>query len=179
MSTRASRQTNNEIRMIKFQKKNTRDLIESLRIGAGSESARAVGGSGSESESGGSPSTIPNTTKVKELGDITSPLVIDFGIYDDRTLTGNVNGDTIITFANIPILLLTTLRLYIRSTDPIITIGGTIVSGVGSSPLVTTAVDEFLDITFWSTDQSTIIIGTVKKTIRQKRLQDFLKMLMQ
>ena len=136
MSTRASRQINNETRIIKFQKKNGRDLIESLRIGAGSEFGRATGGSGSESEGGGSPSTIPNTVKIKELGDITSPLEIDFQIHDDRSLTGNVDGDTVITFANIPALLLLSLRLYIRSADPIITIGGTIVSGVGSSPLI-------------------------------------------
>lgn len=163
MSTRASRQTNNETRIIKFQKKNTRDLIESLRVGAGSESARGIGGAGSESEGGGSPSTIPNVAKIKELGDITSPLIINFNVHDDRSLTGNIDGDTVITFANIPTLLLTTLRLYIRSTNPIITIGGTIVSGVGSSPLITTAVDDFLDITFWSVDQVNIIIGTVKK----------------
>ena len=163
MSTRASRQINNETRIIKFQKKNNRDLIESLRVSAGSESARGIGSSGSESESGGSPSISPNIAKAKELGDITSPLVIDFQIYDDRSLTGNVDGDTVITFANIPTLLLLSLRLYIRSTDPIITIGGTIVSGVGSSPLIVTAIGDFLDITLSSTDQSTIVIGTVKK----------------
>ncbi|MCH7560741.1 MAG: hypothetical protein IIC67_05140 [Thaumarchaeota archaeon] len=67
MSTRASRQINNETRIIKFQKKNGRDLIESLRIGAGSEFGRATGGSGSESEGGGSTSVSPNIVKEKEL----------------------------------------------------------------------------------------------------------------
>ena len=163
MSTRASRQTNNETRIIKFQKKNSRDLIESLRVGTGSESARAVGGSGSESEGGGAQGLNQTIQKIKELGDITSPLVIDFGIHDDRSLTGNVDGNTAITFAHIPTLLLCTLRLYVRSTDPIITIDGTIISGVGSSPLVETEIGDFLDISLSSTDQVNVIVGTVKK----------------
>ncbi|MBL4817982.1 MAG: fibronectin type III domain-containing protein [Deltaproteobacteria bacterium] len=162
MSTRATRQTNTESRIIKFQKKNNRDLLESLKIG-GSESARGIGSSGSESVDGGSPNINPNPLKISELGDITNPLVIDFGIHSDRQLTGNVDGNTTITFAHIPTLLLCTIRLHIRSTDPIITLGGTIVSGIGSSPLIVTAVNDFLDISFWSTDQSTINIGTTKK----------------
>ena len=56
-----------------------------------------------------------------------------------------------------------TLRLYIRSADPIITIDGNIASGVGSSPLIETAVDDFLDISLSSTNQTDVIIGTVKK----------------
>ena len=163
MSTRASRQTNNETRIIKFQKKNSRDLIESLRVGTGSEAARAVGGSGSESEGGGAQGLNQTIQKIKELGDITSPLIINFNVYDERSLTGNVDGNTAITFAHIPTLLLCTLRLYIRSTDPIITIGGTIVSGVGSSPLVETEIGDFLDISLSSTDQVNVIVGTVKK----------------
>ena len=105
----------------------------------------------------------PNNNLTSDLGDITTPLEIDFRLVNNRSLIGNVDGDTVITFVNIPILLEMTMRLYIRSTDPIITIGGTIVSGVGSSPLIVTAVDDFLDISISSTDQSTIVIGTVKK----------------
>jgi len=162
LSTRASRQTNNESRIIHFQKKNARDLIESLRVG-GEESGRGIGGSGSESEAGGGSNTNPNPVKLTELGDIISPLVIDFQIYDDRNLVGNVNGDTQITFINLPFLLFLNLRLIIKSVDPIITIAGQIVSGVGSVPLITTAVNDFLDITVGSDDQVTIFIGTVKK----------------
>jgi len=162
LSTRASKQTNNESRIIKFQKKNSRDLIESLRVG-GEEAGRGIGGSGSESEAGGGSNINPNPAKITELGDITSPLNISFNDYSDRTLVGNVNGNTTITFSNLPFLLFLNLRLIIKSVDPIITIAGQIVSGVGSSPLITTAVNDFLDITVGSDDQVTIFIGTTKK----------------
>lgn len=105
----------------------------------------------------------PSNNLPDDLGDIVSPLVIDFRKVNNRSLIGNISGNTIITFINIPVLLEMTLRLYIRSIDPIITIDGTIASGVGSVPLVVTAVNDFLDISLSSINQVDVIIGTVKK----------------
>ena len=145
-----------------------RDLIENLQSqildGAGSSGLENVD-SGVNLLPASSPGTrhSPSNNLPTDLGNITSPLVIDFRQVNNRLLIGNVNGNTTITFKNIPVLLEMTLRLYVRSTDPIITIDGTIASGVGSSPLITTAVDDFLDISLSSTDQLNVVIGTVKK----------------
>ncbi len=121
------------------------------------------------------------STILTDLGTFSGAKVIDFQIYDDRSLVGNVDGDTQITFVNIPFLLLLSLRLYIRSTDPIITIAEQVISGVDSSPPITTAVGDFLDNSLASDDQSTIQILSVKKTMKleQMLLQILLLLLVQ
>ena len=101
--------------------------------------------------------------KLSDLGTFSGNFVINFNTYNDRDLTGNVNGDANITFTNIPTLLLLRLRVYIRTNNPTITIGGTIISGTNSNPALSTVVDDFLDIVVESTDQSTITIISVKK----------------
>jgi len=156
-STGVRKESNSDNRIIRGQIDNEKLFVESLKPFT-SSSISGIGGSGGSSQVGGSGSTI-----LTDLGTFSGAKVIDFQIYDDRSLVGNVDGDTQITFINIPFLLLLSLRLYIRSTDPIITIAGQIISGVGSSPLITTAIGDFLDISLASDDQITIQILSVKK----------------
>ncbi len=122
-----------------------------------------------ESGQNSTPGTNPGSrvslkdAKPTDLGAISGNFEIDFHKINDRNLVASVDANTTITFINIPFLLFLNLRLYIKSTDPIITIDGTIVSGVGSIPLVDTVLNDLLDITLRSDDQINIIVGTVKK----------------
>lgn len=159
-STGARRRNSIDTRVIEGLIKNEEEFVNSLKVFGPDSSVHAIPG---QSQGGSTVSANENRPKISDLGTISGDHLIDFAIVNDRFIDINVNGNLTLTFTNIPTLLLCTLRFYIRSTDPIITVGGTIVSGVGSSPLVSTDVDDFLDITIGSTDQETIFIGTVKK----------------
>ncbi len=160
-STGARGRKSVESRVIEGAIKNEEEFIQSLKVFGNNN---AIGSNPGESLGGSLPTAgEASNAKVNDLGLISGDFLIDFAVLNDRSLTANVNGNLTITFTNIPSLLFLNLRLYIRSTDPIITIGGIIVSGVGSSPLITTEVDDFLDISIGSIDQSTIFIGSVKK----------------
>ena len=109
-----------------------------------------MGGSGI---SNSAPTVI---SKQNTTGTTSGNFNIDFQVFDSNSFTVNIDGNATFTFSNIPPLLLFNLRVYIRSTNPTIIVGGTTLSE-------TTAVGDFLDITISSTNQSTITIGTVKK----------------
>jgi len=160
-STGARNRRTIDTRVIDGLIKNEEQFIQSLKVFGNNSSAGVNPGEGS----GGSIPTAnqASNTKIKELADISGNFQIDFATMDDRSLVANVTGNLTITFTNIPTILRMNIRLYIRSTNPTITIGGTIVSGAGSNPLITTAIDDFLDISLGSIDQSTILIFSTKK----------------
>ena len=106
--------------------------------------------------SGISNNTATQISKQNTTGTSSGNFNIDFDVFDSNSFTINIDGNTTFTFSNIPPLLLFNLRIYIRSTNPTIVVGGTTLSE-------TTAIGDFLDVTISSTDQSTITIGTVKK----------------
>lgn len=106
--------------------------------------------------SGISNNTATQISKQNTTGTSSGNFNIDFDVFDSNSFTINIDGNTTFTFSNIPPLLLFNLRIYIRSTNPTIVVGGTTLSE-------TTAIGDFLDITISSTNQSTITIGTVKK----------------
>ena len=163
MSTRASRQITNEDRIRDLQRKNRKNLIDSLKVvGVGGQSLRSIGNSGSESNGTVFSSTNANLGKITFLGTLTDPFAIDFSIYDEHNLIGNIDKNTTITFANIPPTLRLHLKLYILSADPTIIIGGINVKTTFPA-LHPLAIGDFLDFDLESDDQATVSISVLKK----------------
>lgn len=160
-STGARGRKSVEGRAIEGLIKNEEEFIQGLKVftnrtGVGSTPGEGLGGS------------LPtageaSNAKILNIGDLSDPFEIDFAIMNSDFLSAKITQNTVITFTNIPIDLFMNLRLYIRTTDPIITIDGNIASGVGSSPLIVTAIDDFLDISLKSTDQVNVTFEVVKK----------------
>ena len=160
-STGARTRKDSNSRLADIAIKDEEKFIQDLKVFGNSNAGQAHAGqaAGNALATAGEASN----SKIKNLGDLSDPFVIDFAIMDTDSLIGNIPQNTVITFTNIPADLFMNLRLYIRSADPIITIDGNIASGVGSSSLIVTAVDDFLDISLSSINQTDVIIGTVKK----------------
>ena len=97
-----------------------------------------------------------------DLGDISGNLSINLSEHSTRQLYGNINANSTITFTDITDDLFLSLRLFIRTANPTIIIGGNTVNT--DFPAIGTLVEgDFLDIVLESTDQSTIVLKSVKK----------------
>jgi hypothetical protein len=123
----------------------------------------SVFGASITSGGGSSPSSQPTPSKITDIGLVSGTFEVDFNVYNSVTLSVTTNNALTLTFANIPAYFNLHLRIHIQSTNPVITIGGNIVSGSGSSPAITTASSDFLDVNIESTNQSTITILSTKK----------------
>lgn len=160
-STGARGRKSVEGRVIDGLIKNEEEFIQSLKVFG---SGNGVGSNPGEGLGGSLPAAgEASNARITNLGDLSDPFEIDFATMSIDFISAKIIQNTSITFTNIPIDLFMNLRLYIRTTDPIITIDGNIASGVGSSPLVTTAIDDFLDISLKSTDQINVSFEVVKK----------------
>jgi hypothetical protein len=123
----------------------------------------SVFGASITSGGGSSPSSQPIPSKITDIGLVSGTFQVDFNVYNSVALSVTTNNALTLTFANIPTYFNLHLRIHIRSTNPVITIGGNVVSGSGSSPAITTASSDFLDVNIESLNQSTITILSTKK----------------
>lgn len=98
--------------------------------------------------------------KKTDFGTITEDLVIDFIDFDDRNIVGDINGSPIaITFLNSNTNIRLHMKIYLRSTNPTLTIGGQVIDN-GTKPWV---IDDFLDIDLRFDFPPTAVIEVVKK----------------
>ena len=95
-----------------------------------------------------------------DLGNIPGSHNVDLDTHSNRQLFGNITGNATITFTNIPNDFELTMRLYIKTANPTVTIGGNALSDEGVGTL---EIGDYLDVVISSNNQTTISIVNVKK----------------